>query len=203
MIRLNKILCRKLKLYYKSQVTFGTLAAQYLSAGDKVVQLERRNAEGLLQSDIEYLLERDGKSLHLIVQTSPNIAYTESRRVSVDRSSVNSSASRPNTPYEYKPFIKLGLRDDGARSPLLTMSTDDEDINIDLHVEYKQTLYQEKLIPQIEISKNHKKEVISPNSNQKRMQVLSENFMKTVFPEKKGIYEVFNLPRHAKEETER
>lgn len=184
---------------------FGTLAAQYISAGDKILQLERRNAEDLFQSDIEYLLERDGKSLHLVVQKSPNVAYTESRRISVDRSSNNTSrASRSNTPYDFKPCIKFGLRDDGAQSPFLTMTTDDEDINIDLHVEYKQMLYEGKSIPQTEISKDFKKEVTNPVSNEKRMRVLSENFMKTCFPGRGKVHDkINNISRFAKEDMEK
>lgn len=185
------------------------MAAQYLNAGDQILQLERRNASDLYQSEIEHILERDGKSLHLVVRKSPpNRAHTESRKIYSDRRSYSESSkpsSRCSTPYEFNPIIQLGLSDVGRRSPFISMSTD-EDVDIDLHVEYKQTYYDGKPIPRNDTyTKDYKREVNNLSSNQKRMQLLSKNFFRDCFPEKKDCsYDCTDIPKHVqKEKAER
>lgn len=71
-----------------AQVIPGTLAAQYLAAGDSILQIEKADTRQLWHEQVEELITRQGRSLDLLVMKGTSARHVTSPQPTDTRSSV-------------------------------------------------------------------------------------------------------------------
>lgn len=174
-------------------MTFGTLASQYLNAGDKILEIEKLRADSLFQSEVNRLIENDQVSLHLLVEKLPdgkrpivnhtngNVAVEPTVRHNSYDSLTEQECIKENNGVKHS--TKIWLRETNSNTSLG---------KYDLQVDFQRTKYNEEggfdKPTGIEFSKRES----MTSRNHDRMKVMSENFDK-IFRHKIGDWLEANM----------
>lgn len=178
------------------QVTLGTLASQYLSPGDKILEIDDLKSDSLLQSEINRLIFNEKPSLHLLVEKRANDGKV-TREIFLNGNVRNLSSPPPATtaPPSSSSYDKSKEREyvkeneNGRQSTKIWMREKNRNSSLgeyDLEVNFQRTKYKQQEDDDVDTSsaKGWKK-VENNRKSQERMKILSDNF-DTIFRQKIG-----------------